>query len=498
LFYGPALLGDYLFLGKRYWFAVSASDRSRMTLPDPVEFLFHEGTRQMNDGQATAAEAAFRQALLLDPDAAEVHANLGYLLERAGRRHDAEQAYRHAITLQPWQSQVRLNLGAMLAECKRFDEAEAVYREALQVDPRSPAAWSNLGVLFACAKRESEAEQCYRTAMALEPSYRKAPFNLAYLLLRQGRYDEGWRCLEARDAFLPDDAFGVLPRWQGEPLQGKSLLIEFEAGQGDMIQFCRYANLAKEHGAARVSLLCHPPLQPLLSSLAGVDEVIAFDQPMPAIDWDYRVALLSMPHLFQTRVHCIPATLPYLGAPPDRLHRWTNEFATMEHGVRVGLVWKGNARFENDSERSLPSLDALAPLGDVAGVRFFSLQKGAGEQQAAQPPATLPLTDLAPRIADFADTAAIVMQLDLVITVDTAVAHLAGALGKPCWVVLPDYKTDWRWMDQREDTPWYPHTMRLFRQGRDGDWTPVIAAVKCALQGLVDEAGQAAQATTVA
>ena len=459
-----------------------------MTLPDPVESLFYEGTRHMSEGQAAAAEAAFRQALLLDSDAAVVHANLGYLLDRAGRWHEAEQAYRNAIARQPWQMQVRLNLGAMLAACKRVDEAEAVYRDALHIDAASPEAWSNLGVLLACAKRESEAEQCYRTAMALAPSYRKAPFNLAYLLLRQGRYDEGWRRLEAREACLPDEAFGALPRWQGEPLHGKSLLIEFEAGHGDMIQFCRYARLARERGAARVSLLCHPALQPLLGSAAGVDEAIAFDQPMPAIDWHYRVAPMGMPRLFDTRVDSIPAALPYLDAPADRLHRWAQAFAAMEQGLRVGLVWKGNPRFENDAERSLPSLDALAPLAEVAGVRFFSLQKGAGEEQAAQAPAAFALTDLAPHIADFADTAAIVMQLDLVITVDTAVAHLAGALGKRCWVMLPDYKADWRWMAERDDTPWYPHVMRLFRQGRDGGWTAVIAEVKRALQAVADDA----------
>ncbi|MDB5754989.1 MAG: hypothetical protein JWR56_1417 [Massilia sp.] len=441
----------------------------------------------MADGEVAAAEATFRQALELDPDVAEVHANLGYLLALTGRWRESEQAYRNAIARQPWQLQVHLNLGAMLAACRRVDEAEAVYREALRIGPASPEAWSSLGVLFACAKRESEAEQCYRMAMALDPSYRKAPFNLAYLLLRQGRYDEGWRCREARDAAPLADAFSVLPRWQGEPLQGKSLLIEFEGGHGDMIQFCRYATLVKERGAARVSLLCHPSLQPLLNCLADLDDVIALDQPVPAIDWHYRVAPMGLPGLFETRLDCIPATLPYLIAPPDRLQHWTNEFATIERGMRVGLVWRGNPRFENDSERSLPSLDALAPLGDVADVRFFSLQKGSGEEQAAQPPAPLAaLTDLAPHIEDFADTAAIVMQLDLVITVDTAVAHLAGALGKRCWVMLPDYKTDWRWLDQRDDTPWYPGVMRLFRQGRDGDWAPVIANVKCALQALVD------------
>lgn len=362
--------------------------------------------------------------------------------------------------------------------------AEIAFRQALVLDPEFLAVLSNLGVLLACLQREEEAEQCYRSAMALAPDYAKARFNLAYLLLRQGRYAEGWDCLEARDWYAPLAERPGCPRWQGEALQGKSLLIGFEAGHGDMIQFCRYAALVKAGGAARVSILCQPGLKSLFARLAGVDQAIALGESLPASGWDYWVPPLSLPYLFRTRLDSIPADLPYLTAEPERIRHWAGIMKASPRELRVGLVWKGNPRFENDADRSLPSLAALAPLGEVAGVRYFSLQKGEAEAEAAVPPESLSLVDLAPHIEDFGDTAAIAMNLDLVITVDTAVAHLAGALGKPCWVLLPDYKTDWRWLKQREDSPWYPGVMRLFRQKTAGDWTAVIAAVKTALQTL--------------
>lgn len=454
-------------------------------LPAAAEDLFHEGVRLMAEGDVAAATAAFERALLLAPDFAEAHANLALLLDRDGCGTAAETHYRRAIELDPRQMQSHLNLGALLMGQKRFAEAEAALRQALLLDPDSPGAWSNLGVLLACQKRKTEAEQCHRCAIALAPDYRKARFNLAYLLLRQGRYEEGWACLEARDWYAPLEKHLHFPRWQGESLRGKSLLIGFEAGHGDMIQFCRYAALAKARGAARVSVLCHPGLKSLFVRLRGVDDAFAFDAPFPASGWDYWAPPLSLPFLFGTRLDTIPADLPYLSAEPERIEHWAGIIGAPDGKLRVGLVWRGNPRFENDADRSLPSLGTLAPLGDVAGVRYFSLQKGAAEAEAAQPSPALPLTDLGPSIGDFADTAAIVMNLDLVVAVDTAVAHLAGALGRPCWVLLPDYKTDWRWLAARDDSPWYPEVLRLFRQRAAGDWTAVVEAVRTELQGLV-------------
>ncbi|GAB2179910.1 tetratricopeptide repeat protein [Denitratisoma sp. agr-D3] len=455
------------------------------SVADTVQRLFQDSNRLRAEGQPEAAEDALRQALALAPDQAEVHANLALLLEDRGALAEAESHYRRALALKPEQSQILLNFGAMLAGQKRFAEAEDGYRRALAITPDSPAVLSNLGVLLASLKREAEAEQCYRRALALAPDHRKSAFNLAYLLLRQGRYEEGWQRLESRDWYAPLEDYLTCPRWRGEALAGKSLLIGFEAGHGDMIQLCRYAALVKARGARQVSVLCHPGLVSLFARMPAVDEALAVDAPFPASGWDFWAPPLSLPGLFQTRLDTIPAALPYLNADPARIGHWAEVLGPRREALRVGLVWQGNPRFENDAERSLASLALLAPLADVAGIRWISLQKGRGEAEAAQPPAGWAIDEWGSRCVDFADTAALVMNLDLVIAVDTAVAHLSGALGKSCWLLLPDYQTDWRWLKEREDTPWYPGVMRLFRQPAGGGWGPVIERVKNALQALV-------------
>lgn len=439
----------------------------------------------MREGDDAGAETAFRQTLQLAPHLLEAHVNLGLLLAQDACWGEAEHHYRTALTLDPRQVQAYLHFGAMLAEQKRFLEAESTYRQALAIDPQSTGALSNLGVLLACTKREREAEACYRSAMAMDPDYRNAPFNLAYLLLRQGRYDEGWAAFESREWYARLENYFTFPRWQGQALTDKSLLIGFEAGHGDMIQFCRYARLAKDDGAARITVVCHPGLKALFAHLDGVDDVIAFDEAIPATGWDYWTPPLSLPFLFQTRLESIPADLPYLHADAKLIARFAGITAVPGRQLRIGLAWKGNPRFENDADRSLASLDLLAPLGEVAGACFFSLQKGAGEDEAGRPGQLPAITDLSSCIGAFDDTAALIMHLDLVIAVDTAVAHLAGALGKPCWVLLPDYMTDWRWLTERDDSPWYPQTMRLFRQKEAGNWTSVIADVSAALKDLI-------------
>jgi hypothetical protein len=238
-----------------------------------------------------------------------------------------------------------------------------------------------------------------------------------------------------------------------------------------------------------VSVLCHPALATLFVGLVGVDEVLSIGNALPVSGWDYWVPPLSLPFLCQTRLDTIPADLPYLTVEPERVIRWRNEMACSDGELRIGLVWKGNPRFENDADRSLPSLAVLAPLADIPGVRFFSLQKGAGQEEAQQAQKPLSVVDLGSRIEDFADTAAIMMNLDLVIAVDTAVVHLAGALARPCWVLLPDYHTDWRWLSGRVDSPWYPEVMRLFRQQVPGDWTTTIVDVKASLMAWLATGG---------
>ncbi len=451
-----------------------------------AERLFHQGLGQLSANDLDSAENSFRRALDLSPDFFEAWANLAFALDQKQELAQAEACYRRALSIASRSSHTHLNLGTLLAAQGRSGEAEDCYREAIACSPESAAAWSNLGVLCIGLKRETEAEELLRKALALDPTFAKAQFNLAYLQLRQGRFEEGWQSLEARDWYRGLENHFECPRWRGESLSGKSLLIGYEAGHGDVIQFCRYATLLKDQGTARITLLCHPALKTLLATLAGVDQVLAFDQDVPRSGWDYWTPLLSLPYHCQTRADSIPAAIPYLHASADRMAKWG---ARLPLGKpRVGLVWKGNPKFDNDADRSIARLDLLAPLGAVPGLNFISLQKGAGEDEARQPPLGLALLHLGTDLEDFADAAAIVAQLDLLISVDTAMAHLAGALGTPCWLLLPDHMADWRWQSERNDSPWYPGRMRLFRQTRRGDWPGAIKSLKQALTSWANQA----------
>ncbi|MRW83383.1 tetratricopeptide repeat protein [Pseudoduganella sp. FT26W] len=428
-------------------------------------------------GDYAGAEECYLQALALQPLHVAARANLGYLKEQQGAVAEAEFHYRQAIALMPDHPQLHQNLGALLFKEKRLAESEAAMRAAAELAPDSPTAWSQLGALLVCTHREPEGEACYRQALALEPGHARAQFNLSYLLLRQARFEEGWYMLDARWQFDHFPLSFDCPFWEGEPLNGKSIVLGLEAGHGDMIHFCRYAPMLKARGAQRVAVVCHPALRRLFATLPGVDHVHALGEALPG-GWDYWTRPMHLPGLFGTEMATIPADVPYLRADPALVQQWRGELP--QQGLRVGLAWRGNANFENDADRSLPSLMSLAPLAAVADAHFVSLQKGAGEAEALTPPAGMFVHPIAARLGDFADTAAVIANLDLVISVDTAVAHLAGALGKPCWLLLPDYRCDWRWMAERGDTPWYP-SMRLFRQPRGGGWTPVIAEVAAAL-----------------
>jgi Tfp pilus assembly protein PilF len=484
---------------------------------DRLGAAFSLGVQCMQAGDQDGAIAAFRAALALAPGLVAAHLNLGLLLER-GHPGQAEAHLRAAVAADPFSALASQHLGAMLAGQKRFEEAEQIYRAALALAPEVPALLSNLGVLLACTGREAQAMACYRAALAAAPDFNSAHFNIAYLLLRNGDYAAGWRELEHRSWYARLAAHFAFPRWQGEPLQGKRLLIGVEAGHGDMIQFCRYAPLAKQAGAAHVGIVCHSGLKRLFTGLEGIDAVFGVEDALPATGWDYWVPPLSMPGLFGTRLDHLPASLPYLhavsasaavrecmaaldGSADGQRDAVTTRSPAMRP-LRVGLAWQGNPLFENDGERSLASLAILAPLAEIDGVEWFSLQKGAGELGRIDPlpaggptpcayrfpgTATACITDLAPCIADFADTAALIGTLDLVIAVDTAVAHLSGAMGRPCWVLLPAFKPDWRWLKEREDSPWYPGVMRLFRQQEAGSWTDVVASLKLALRAKVAE-----------
>jgi hypothetical protein len=441
---------------------------------------FDEGFGCLDRRDYRGAEACFRAALAQEPEFLEAQVNLAWTLEQLGDLAQAEHAYQRALELDPTCLEALRNLGVLLVGQKRFAEGQTLYDRLLSLHPEVPAVWSNLGALKVGLGQEEEAEACFRRALALDPRYARASFNLSYLLLRRGQYEEGWRVHKAGERAATAFNF-PFPEWQGEDLAGQAILIGPEGGHGDMIQFCRYAPLLKARGAARVGILCHPALTRLFASLDGVDEVLGLEAGLPGDGWDCWTLPLSLPLHFGTRLDTIPAALPYLRAEPERVEAWRPRLP--KAGLRVGLAWKGDPRFETDGDRSLTSLADLAPLWAVSGVAFVSLQKGQGEHEAAAPPAGQPLIPLGSQVEDFADTAAIMAGLDLIITVDSAAAHLAGALGKPCWVLLPAYRTDWRWLTGRADAVWYPGVLRLFRQDEDGDWSGVVRAVAAALEG---------------
>jgi Flp pilus assembly protein TadD len=448
-----------------------------------AEQLFFDGNRYLLAHDYPHAEACFREAVTIAPRFGAAHANLGWLLERADASDEADACYRRALTLAASDVQIHLNYGAFLAAHDRFLEAEAVYVRALALDPGSAPVWSNLGALFAQTGRFEDAEGSCRMSMRLDPAYAKARINLAYLCLRQGRFEEGWEHFESRTwkSDLGPHVDGL--HWDGQPLEGKTVLVGHEGGYGDMIQFCRYVAVLKRRGARHVALLCPPALERLFASLEGVDEVLSSEGPLARSGWDYWTSLMSAPYHCKTRVDSVPAAVPYLHAEPAAIERWRR--ALPVNGVRVGLVWKGNPKFENDKARSLPSLDFLAPLGRIDGAIFVSLQAERVDNDSSIARDALRLAEPAGDIDSFADTAAIIANLDLVIAVDTAVAHLAGALGKPCWILLADRMTDWRWLAERDDSPWYPGTTRLFRQAGRGDWGPAVAEISGALEPFV-------------
>ncbi|MBF0126770.1 MAG: glycosyltransferase family protein [Magnetococcales bacterium] len=471
--------------------------RRALTLqPGHVPAWFHLALLLKEQQRLPEAEAAYRQVAALEPDHANALDNLGNLLTGQERLPEAEAAYRQALRARPGHANARNNLGFLLSMQGRHDEAEACFRQALASQPDHLLALNNLGSLLVERRRFAAAEEVFLQALRHQPDCADAQWNLALLHLSQGGFREGWTLYESRlhprhsrrETMNTTPFEGSFPMWRGEDLTGKTLLILPEQGFGDQVQFCRFIAVLRSRPVRSVTLVCPPALERLFRRLAGVERVLT---PRPDPDYpphDYWTFLLSLPLRLGSTLETIPATLPYLTPPAQALEAW-RERLTPE-GFRVGLVWRGNPGLSHDNQRSLPGLATLAPLWSVPGVVFFSLQKGPGEREARSPPPEQPLRPLGEGMRDFADTAAIIHLLDLVICVDTATAHLAGALGKPCWVLLQAWDTDWRWFHDRSDSPWYPGVMRLFRQQRPREWTPVVRRVTEALAREVGAGGR--------
>ena len=505
------------------WFARLASRSPEAPAErEPADELLRRGDECQNAGNGGEAEECYRQALSLQPENADARRRLARMLAAAGsarqERGEIEAAiadYEESLALEQEQAQVLNNLGNLYKNCGRLEDAIAAYRSAIDADGSLAEAHFNLGTAFfesgeraqaiaqcrtALALRPAFAEAsvrlgllleqegdapgataCYRDAIAARPDFAEAHFNYALRLLLAGNFEKGWEEYEWRlrlPELEPLWPFAGRPRWDGSPLEGKTILLYAEQGLGDAIQFARFAPLVAERGG-RVILNCAASLMALFENLPGVAALADRSKPAPA--FDVCCSLLSLPRIFRTTLATLPAQSPYLHADPEKLRRWNARLAADSARLKVGVVWATQSSNKSAQSRSL-DLEMLAPLAAAGDVLFCSLQKGPAADRIAHAPAGMRIVDCGRELADFSDSAALIGSLDLVISIDTAAAHLAGAMAKPIWL-MTDWPPEWRWLLGRDDSPWYP-TMRLFRRARAQSWQDVIARLAEALRTL--------------
>jgi Flp pilus assembly protein TadD len=468
-------------------------------------------------GRLGEAEAIYRQVLEADRKNVNALYLLGLMTQATRRFEESAELFRRATKINPTSAKYWINLGLSAGGMGlgRTDEALVAFRKAVALDPNISAAWNNLGNELRNDGKPAEALDCYRKAMALEPNfvdaqsnigaslqdlgdlpgaieafaksvaiqpdYATGHWNLGFTQLLNGQFERGWMEYEWRfkaESVSPPRNFAQ-HLWDGGPIAGRTLLIHAEQGFGDTIHMVRYipliAERMKREGGCRIILECPAPLARLMQRLPGGAEIIPSGHPLPT--FDVHLPTLSLPLVFRTDLNSIPADIPYLSADPIATDLWATKLPPSGGRKRIGLVWAGRPENKNDRNRSI-TLQQLAPLAN-APVQFISLQKGSAAEQLRNPPAGMEIFDASDEIYDFADTAALIAHLDLVIAVDTAVAHLAGAMGKPVWVLTP-FSPDWRWLMNRDDSPWYP-TLRLFRQKVLRQWPDVIEQVAAAL-----------------
>jgi tetratricopeptide (TPR) repeat protein len=447
--------------------------------PDQADLVNARGVACLARGRHAEAIRDLTRAVELDPDSGDGWFNLGCAFQ-AGRAYDrAVDAYRKARALSPKNLRIYNNLGVVFQILEKKEDAVACFRDGLRIAPREAQLLVNLGGAYRQFGDTQAAVDCFRRAIDVDPEIPGPHFALATTYLRAGDFAAGFAEYEWRWK-MPGGHRKAPPgpAWDGATAPDKTILLYHEQGHGDTILFARFI-AAVRNRVGRVVVDCQRPLAHLLATVAGVDAV---GTGQAGLTYHTHAALGSLPCLLGTRVDTIPAEIPYVHADPGQSTLWAERLAGP--GFKVGLVWAGNPQHHRDAMRSMRLAD-LAPLGEIPGAMFHGLQFGPGRDQPAEAAAGLRFTDLAPILGDFADMAALMMNLDLVITVDTAAAHLAGALARPVWTLL-DRESDWRWFVDRSDSPWYP-TMRLFRQKRAGDWAPVVAEVRAALQSLVQQ-----------
>ncbi|MHB1560458.1 MAG: tetratricopeptide repeat protein [Isosphaeraceae bacterium] len=459
--------------------------------PEHSGALNNLGTAIWQQGRAIEAETYYRRALEVAPDDFGTLANLGNSLWEQARPAEAVDLYRRALELELNSAETQMNLGVALSDLGEFDEAIEWLQSSLRLNPHSPEALDNIGMTLARQGKWDEAMTWYERALAVRPDFPEAHRNRSYVWLTHGDYERGWPEHEWRLGCRNHRILPVpRPQWRGEDLRGRTILLHAEQGYGDVLQFIRFACAVKRRGPRRIIVACPDTLVRLVAQCPGVDAVQDWYAPIP--DCDVHATLMSLPAILGTTLKSLPGDYPYLSPDQATVDRWQpivdrgfeSTFAESPAPesaggriFRIGVAWQGNPRNRIDRWRSFP-LGLLAPIADLPGVRLISLQKGRGTEQVAGAGRRFPVAVLPEAGAgeedrrDFLDTAAIMSLVDLVIAPESAVAHLAGSLGVRAWVPLP-VVTDWRWLLDRDDSPWYP-SMTLFRQDPSGEWEPVF------------------------
>jgi tetratricopeptide (TPR) repeat protein len=516
-------LGSALQDQGRFDAGIAEFSRARQLRPDMPEIHYNLATCYRDAGNGKEAMAAYRQAIALRPDFALAHQGLGLVLQSEKRYTEALASHQ---TARRYEGDTLENLtgeGVALQMLNRFDDAKACYQRALELDSGNVTAQYNLATALHTEGKPFEAERYYQAVLASDPLHADSLSALAMIcmlhgnfveasaylerclairpdsadghffhatmLLTQGKLSQGWPEFEYRTRcrFSPEERHYERPRWDGKPLEGRTLLVHPEYGYGDMMQFIRYDRFLRERvGTGKVLVAVHPNIIPLLST-SGFRDLVPQGPAIPP--FDVQIAMMSLPGIFDTTLETIPADVPYLKADQDLVRKWRATLSSIE-GFKVGIHWQGNAEYKGDMHRSM-RLECFAPLAAVPGVTLISLQKGAGTKQIAELAdrfKVIELDDFDERGGAFMDSAAVIENLDLVITSDSALAHLAGALAAPTWLVL-SVASEWRWFRERDDSPWYP-TMHLFRQRTLDDWADVFQRVAEALRQHVAAASR--------
>jgi tetratricopeptide (TPR) repeat protein len=447
-----------------------------------IDAYLNLGNLLQETGQLDEAIKNYQKVIEINPNFAGAYYNLGVVLQEKGQLREAISAYQKAIHLNPSYIDAYHDLGYVYHMNSQFDEAIRFYQKALQLNPKLFDAHNNLGRVLQEQRHNEEAIACYQKAIQLNPDFAEAHFNLSIVLLLLGNFKQGWREYEWRWKLKEQRRYNFpQPVWDGSDIEGRTIFLYAEQGFGDTIQFIRFVPLVAERRAT-VIIECQRELKSLLQTVQGVAKVITNEDQLP--DFDIHCPLLSLPLLLGIALESIPAAVPYIAIESMLIAKWKERLKHDNSQFKIGIVWSGNPRNMIFLKKSF-ALNTFLPLASLDKITLYSLQKGEAAREAKNPPQGMRLIDYTDEINEFLDTAAFIKNLDLVISIDTAVAHLAGALGKTVWTLLP-FSPDWRWMLNREDSPWYP-TMRLFRQSSPGDWETVIEKVSNDLHEKIRE-----------